>query len=95
MAGRPVPKRGDQKAVWKYEAHGNGFHITDGERHFASTNEEDAQWLVNMLGADGFVKIYCKTEGCKGYGQFLVRTVEDLKKNIYTCESGCKQRMSK
>lgn len=95
MSGRVIPGSKDQKPVWKYEPVGKGFHITEGNRHFITTSEDDAQWLVNMLGSDGFVKIYCKTEGCKGYGQYLVRTIEDLKKNIYTCESGCRQRMSK
>lgn len=94
---RNIPPPTDQLRVWKYEPHGKGFHITNGDKSFVTLLESDAQWLVNQLGSDGFVRLFCRTPGCKGFGQWITRSVKDVEnaRTPYTCESGCNKMLTK
>lgn len=91
------------RIVWHLEevfrGEASAFLVTDREdpkaREFFTFDRGDAEWLQNYLGADGFVKLYCRTEGCAGKGQWIRRPLEDITKNRYTCESGCNQEMKR
>jgi hypothetical protein len=75
------------------------YLVTDKEtpkaREFFTFDKNDAEWLQNYLGADGFVKLFCRTEGCPGKGGWIRRSIEDMKKNRYTCEAGCGEEMKR
>lgn len=60
--------------------------------HVACVLRDGHEGPHGYAAAPSVVTITCKTPGCPALGSWIRRTSDDLKKNIYTCES-CKKPM--
>ena len=65
-----------------------GFEVSDGEKKFGASSEEEAKWLADALDevTNTVVKLYCTNKQCKGVGGYITRTASDAKKSMYACD---------
>lgn len=85
--------------AWGYELVDGQYLLviidpTNGARTPTKEEAETAINLLNESNGSTVLTLYCRNEKCADKGGWITRTAEDIKKNIYACDS-CKKPMVK